>query len=84
MSEEQLKHWVINQNELAALQEFIGSLALPWKQTNPYMQLLGNLRPVNYQSPTPVPPDAPTPSEQVPAPMNAKKSTNSRKKLAAK
>ena len=77
MSEEQnLKHWVINQNELSALQEFIGSLALPWKQTNPYMQLLGNLRPVNYQAPAPAPAPALAPA---PAPMAAPKKTARKK-----
>ena len=77
MSEEQnLKHWVINQNELAALQEFIGSLALPWKQTNPYMQLLGGLRPVNYQAP------APAPAAPAPAPMAAPKKATRKKATA--
>ena len=57
--ERKLKHWVINEQELGAIQEFIGSLALPWKQTNPYMQLLGNLKLVNYQAPAPVPASAP-------------------------
>ena len=63
MSEEKkIKHWVIDQNELAAIQEFIGSLALPWKQTNPYMQLLTGLKPVNYQAA----PNAPSASKTPP------------------
>ena len=54
MNEEQnLKHWMINEKELMILQEFIGSLALPWKQTNPYMVLLSGLKPVNIVTQAP-------------------------------
>lgn len=47
MNSKELKHYILNQNELLALQDFISSLALPWKQTNPYMQLLVGLKEVN-------------------------------------
>lgn len=42
--------YVISQNDLAALQDFIGSLPLPWKQTNPYMQLIGGLKQIKIQT----------------------------------
>ena len=43
-TKEEVKYYALNQGEVAILQEFIGSLNLPWKQTNPYMQLLINLK----------------------------------------
>lgn len=42
--------FLLMEGELAALQDFISSLNLPWKQTNPYMQLLMNAKAVKVQT----------------------------------
>ena len=49
------KGYVIEADHLAALQEFIGSLSLPWKQTNPYMQILISAQEVVLTSPQSAP-----------------------------
>ena len=42
-NQEQPKAYVIQEQQLVALQEFLSSLSMPWKQINPYMQLLISL-----------------------------------------
>ena len=44
MKQEEVKYYAINSGEIMVLQEFVGGLNLPWKQTNPYMQMLLNLK----------------------------------------
>jgi hypothetical protein len=56
-NKEEVKYYALNQGELVVLQEFVGSLNLPWKQTNPYMQLLTTIakREIKMAQPEPEP-----------------------------
>jgi len=49
----QPRFFAIREDQLGALQEFIGQLNLPWKTTNPIMQVLISLPEVNVTA-TPV------------------------------
>ena len=62
--------FVLEENHLLALQEFIGSLNLPWKQTNAYMQILLSAKKVTLTE-QPPPPQPPQPQLPQPQPMAA-------------
>ena len=47
------KLFAISEQQRMVLQEFIGTLNLPWKQTNPFMQILGSLPEVEVAPATP-------------------------------
>ncbi len=55
MTKPQQKMFAISEQQLIAVHEFIGSLVLPWKQTNPLMQLLSTLPEVTRAQPEPEP-----------------------------